>query len=117
MMKNGIKVGGYYISKISGKLVTVRVNKIVDRYGYEDLHGLGLSYHITDLSTGRDIIFWSARRFRQEVDPQTAFKQLHNIEDCTCKIIDFDWPNPTVEFNKSCPSHQLPYLKIRRAEC
>jgi len=46
------------------------------------------------------------------LDKQTRFKKLHGIEDCTCKIMDFDWPNPTL-MGKSgeCPVHLVSLIQ------
>ncbi len=41
-------------------------------------------------------------------DKEKRFKKLHDIDDCTCTIMDFDWPNPTINgFGKDCPYHFL----------
>lgn len=36
---------------------------------------------------------------------QKAFKIKHGISNCTCTIIDFDWPHPTLKSDKDCPVH------------
>ena len=42
---------------------------------------------------------------RTESEKQAEFKKLHKMSDCTCTIVDYDWPNPTLRFSKSCPHH------------
>lgn len=65
MRKNEIEVGGRYLAKVSGKLVTVRVNRIrlipADGGFYKTAQ---TRYYVTNLKTGREVIFKSARRFR-----------------------------------------------------
>ena len=34
------------------------------------------------------------------------FKREIGIPECTCKILDFDRPNPTMKFNRECPIHK-----------
>lgn len=69
MKKAEIKIGGHYRVMVSGKLVTVRVDAIRD-----EIVGRGttnspkrslLTYHVTNLSTGRKTTFRSAAKFRQ----------------------------------------------------
>lgn len=38
---------------------------------------------------------------------QANFKKAHDIESCTCLILDFDWPNPTVRLDRDCPLHRV----------
>jgi len=66
MKKNEIKVGGLYRAKVSGKLVTVRVDAIRVRDGYGTMKDTTV-YDITNLSTGRKTTFKSAVKFRSEV--------------------------------------------------
>lgn len=66
MKKKDIVEGGHYTAKVSGKLTTVRVDKIRDRFdSYSDRSQT--VYDVTNLSTGRATTFRSAQRFRQNV--------------------------------------------------
>lgn len=70
MKKNDIKVGGTYLAKVSNKLVTVRVDEIVFHGGIKARVAGGTNftrYHVTNLSTNRQITFRSAAKFRSEV--------------------------------------------------
>lgn len=67
MKKAEIKVGGLYLAKISGKMVTVRVDRIRPRY--EADHDT-VAYEVTNLSTGRKVTFRSAAKFRGETHPE-----------------------------------------------
>lgn len=63
MKKNEIVTGSCYLAKVSGKLVTVRVDKIRFAVPYA---GARTVYDVTNLATNQQIIFRSARRFRGE---------------------------------------------------
>ena len=63
MKKNEIKVNGHYTAKISGNLVTVRVDSI-DGHGSKEVP---TKYRITNLNTGRKTTFRSAAKFRAPV--------------------------------------------------
>jgi hypothetical protein len=65
MKKSEIRVGGLYKAKVSGKLVTVRVDGIRE-WGAPSV-GTGTRYDVTNLSTGRGTTFRSAQKFRGEV--------------------------------------------------
>ena len=68
-MKNSeIKVGGIYNARVSGKLVTVRVDAILEAFntGVDTSSGSRFSftvYEVTNLDTGREITFRSATKF------------------------------------------------------
>lgn len=69
MKKAEIRVGGHYLAMVSGRLVTVRVDRISPRFtggGREYL-----AYEVTNLATGRRTVFRSAAKFRGEA-PQVA---------------------------------------------
>lgn len=71
MKKAEIKVGGYYRAKVSGNLVTVRVDAIREVPGW--VSGTRSSSHqsvydVTNLKTGCKTTFRSAAKFRS-VDP------------------------------------------------
>ena len=54
-----IQAGGKYLAKVSGKIVTVRVDAI--REGFKGR----LRYDVTNLATNRTLTFRSAMRFRK----------------------------------------------------
>lgn len=68
MKKNEIRIGGHYLAKVSGKLITVRVDAIreVD-HRYVRGGTLQIRYDVTNLSTGRKTTFRSAAKFRSAV--------------------------------------------------
>lgn len=63
MKKAEIQVGGRYTAKVSGKLTTVRVDAIDERYDVirKREHTI---YRVTNLATGRKLAFRSAAKFR-----------------------------------------------------
>ena len=61
MRKNQIQAGGKYTAKVSGKLTTVRVDKIRTRSGYGSQKDRTV-YDVTNLSTGRKTTFSSAQK-------------------------------------------------------
>ena len=75
MKKSEIKVGGLYLAKVSGKLVTVQVDAIHDvkdtsRYNVSGRPRKASNrYDVTNLSTGRKTTFRSAAKFRGEAKP------------------------------------------------
>ncbi len=69
MRKSEIKVGGHYRAKVSGKLTTVRVERIGEAYNGRT------RYDVTNLTTGRNIMFRSAAKFRAEVKEPVAFPE------------------------------------------
>jgi hypothetical protein len=66
MKKAEIVVGGTYTAKVSGKLVTVRVDAKRERFDFRDRSST--VYDVTNLSTGRKTTFRSATKFRAEVN-------------------------------------------------
>lgn len=75
MKKAEIKVGGYYRAKVSGNLVTVRVDAVreTDPAGTltnkrGNIKSPVTVYDVTNLKTGRKTTFRSAAKFRS-VDP------------------------------------------------
>lgn len=61
MKAEDIKVGKYYIAKVSNILTTVRVDSINEGYDSK------ARYHVTNMKTGRKTIFRSASKFRREI--------------------------------------------------
>lgn len=65
MKKHEITIGQNYIARVSGKLVTVRVDAIRERYtGLASNARYSLHYDVTNLATGRRLTFRSAQKFR-----------------------------------------------------
>ncbi len=70
MKKNEIQVGGHYVAKVSGRLVTVRVDAIREynpsfNASYRSLRN-ATYYDVTNLATGRKTTFRSAAKVRYE---------------------------------------------------
>ena len=64
-MKNAeIKFGGFYQARVSGDVVTVRVDGFGTRLA--DCRERGI-YYVTNLKTGRKLTFQSSQKFRMEV--------------------------------------------------
>ena len=59
MKKHEIKVGGHYLARVSGRLVTVRVDSIMDDGA--------VRYGAINLTTSRRTTFRSAQKFRREI--------------------------------------------------
>ena len=68
MTKDEIGVGGLYVAKISGNIVTVRVEKIFKTQSNKYCKG-GTHYEVKNLSTDRLCTFKSAAKFRRPVKP------------------------------------------------
>lgn len=71
MRQTNVTVGGCYEAKVSGRVVTVRVDRIEDWPGHRYVGAFkakgGKRYHGTNLATGRPVAFKSARKFRRAV--------------------------------------------------
>lgn len=76
MKKDEITVGGQYLAKINGKIVTVRVDNT-----HTTSLGAGKTttyYDVTNLRTGRKTVFRSAAKFRGPAEPyKPAITGLH----------------------------------------
>jgi len=74
MKKSEIVVGGNYIAKVSGRLVTVRVDAIREASlsDYSFRMNNGFRYDVTNLLTDRKTTFRSAAKFRQVASLQQA---------------------------------------------
>lgn len=72
MKAKDIKVGRHYTAKVSGNLVTVRVDTINDRYKVGFSGRKETAYHVTNLKTGRKTTFRSAAKFRGEVKAEAG---------------------------------------------
>ena len=77
MKKIEIRVGGLYLAKVSGRLVTVRVESIQEVYAYNSR--LGTRYGITNLLTGRMTAFRSAAKFRTAVKEKPCPQCKHAV--------------------------------------
>lgn len=66
MKQSEIKVGGLYIAKVSNQFVTVRVDEIKKREKNIYRRG-GTYYSVTNMKTGRNVVFRSATKFRRPV--------------------------------------------------
>lgn len=64
MTRSEIQIGGHYLARVSGKLVTVRVEDIREFMG--SVYGAAGQrlYDVTNLTTGRKTTFRSAAKFR-----------------------------------------------------
>lgn len=65
MKKKDIVQGGHYTAKVSGRLVTVRVDCIRERPNWNG-YGHRTVYDVTNMRTGKRLVFRSAQRFRCE---------------------------------------------------
>ena len=75
MKAKDIVVGGKYVAKVSGKLVTVRVDAIRTRQSGFGQRPATDVYDVTNLTTGRKTTFRSAAKFRHVAgDPSGAFE-------------------------------------------
>lgn len=76
MKKHEISVGGHYLAKVSGRVVTVRVDAVREvskyrrnNYSGESVYGSAAVYDVTNLATGRRTTFRSAAKFRGKAKP------------------------------------------------
>ena len=67
MKKNEIVVGGLYKAKVSGNVVTVKVEAIREYFGGVGFNN-GWRYDVLNTATGRRTTFRSAAKFRSEVN-------------------------------------------------
>jgi hypothetical protein len=65
LKKASIKVGSHYTAKVSGKIVTVRVDAIRDFTATS--FKPWTRYDCVNLATGRKLVFRSAAKFRAEM--------------------------------------------------
>jgi len=69
MKKADLKVGSYYVAKVSGKLTVVRLDEMRETctaHGVRD-YRISHYYDVTNLRTNRTLTFRSAQKFRREV--------------------------------------------------
>lgn len=79
MKSKEIKVGGHYMAKVSGNLVTIRVDAIRTRNGYASVKDRTV-YDVTNLKTGRKTTFESAMKFRGVVDPNQPLRRPAKVK-------------------------------------
>jgi len=63
-----VKVGGHYLARVNGNLVTVRLDAV--REVFRGSRGRAYAYDVTNLKTNRRTTFRSAAKFRSEVKPE-----------------------------------------------
>jgi hypothetical protein len=73
MKAREIQTGGHYKAKVNGRIVTVRVNRIEildPHFSYNTLRPARerTRYLVTNLSTGRNTVFYSPAKFRCTLD-------------------------------------------------
>ena len=74
MKRFEIQVGGRYTARVSGKLVTVRVDRI---HGYTDhKYRTTTAFDVTNLDTGRKLTFRSAAKFRGDRNQVDRFGRI-----------------------------------------
>lgn len=71
MKKAQIVIGGVYEARVSGHFVQVRVDGIRERDGFKRAETV---FDVTNLRTGRKLIFRSAAKFRSVARPTAATK-------------------------------------------
>jgi len=82
MKASQIHVGGHYLARVSGKFVTVRVDRIYETANVF-VSRSKMAYSVTNLSTGRKLVFRTPRKFRSVVG------NGHKLErDQTCTVVD-----------------------------
>lgn len=97
MKKGEIKVGDYYIAKVSNKLTTVKITAIEHRPGTNYMKA-GTVYRAVNQSTGREVSFASAASFRGEAEDPTK----------TTRVVEGTFVTPADEvtnhpdYTKSC---------------
>lgn len=64
MKAKDIKAGALYTAKVSGREVTVRVDQIRETFDHKDRSKT--LYDVTNLTTGRKLVFRSAGKFRSQ---------------------------------------------------
>jgi len=102
MKKSEIKVGGHYTAKVSGKLVTVRVDSVDVREGTRFRRG-GTWFCCTNLATGKKVVR-SAAAFRREVKQDLT--KVKAIEGGTIaeKVEAEQRPDPTAPAASTTPA-------------
>lgn len=67
------KEGCYFVSKVSNKLTTVRLDRIEEYSGYKG--HISWRYYVTNTATGRKTVFKSAQKLRSEVKKSDVAKK------------------------------------------
>lgn len=63
MLQKDIRVLGKYVAKVNGNVTTVRVDSIAKTARYTSRSREATIYHVTNLTTGKKVVFRSAARF------------------------------------------------------
>jgi len=71
MRKGDVTVGGVYRSTVSGRAVSVRVDRVTDRWDPLS-RTVRTRYEVTNLRTGRRLTFRSAQRLRPVLETVRA---------------------------------------------
>ena len=88
MKKQESKVGGHYVARISGRIVTVRVDAIRECDGFKRVETV---FDVTNLVTGRKTTFRSAAKFRGMAKSGGT---MMTVQKCVCPCSDPNCPNP-----------------------
>lgn len=108
MKKAEIKVGGLYKAKVSGNIVTVRVDRINERDGF---NAGKATFDVTNLTTGRKTTFRSAAKFRCEAKPdkpsttldQKIQEALETAEETTIEKTEKEEASEEADPTQSAP--------------
>lgn len=104
MKKSQITVGGCYLMKVSGKVVTVRVDRILNQTDYKGRSKT--TYACTNLSTGRSCRAESAQKFRCEASPKRKPMINEPVDADGRPTSPASAPAPSAE---SSEEHALPF--------
>jgi hypothetical protein len=81
--KSEVKVGSYYLAKVNGRTVPVRLDsieqatrRIGNNYSGESVYGEKSLYCVTNLASGRETTFRSAAKFQAEITQAEVEKRL-----------------------------------------
>ena len=76
MKKNEVKIGGMYVAKVSDRLVTVRIDSVHSRQGW----------NATNTRTGKRIHIKSAQRLRGKAKKTTETKKSQAHEEAAASV-------------------------------
>lgn len=134
MTKDQIKVGGFYLTKVNGNLVTVRVDSIdggpgrhlgYDYGGKSKGYAYATRYRVTNMKTGRTMVFKSATKFRKEMPavpmrgteaynalkPSTTDRVANGHYLCTkCSFMTV-YTNEMAEHERRLNGHNMKFLE------
>lgn len=104
MKKNEVKVGGYYLAKVSGALTAVRVDEIMPNRGGNTG---GDGYAVTILRSRRKTTFRSAAKFRKELTKEESKKYDNQVNTKEFPSQQLTPPTETEEQMRSDPLGQV----------